>query len=122
MPVDNRSFYITYPEHPKYKENEIVSEDPLKVIINKIEMVLFTNKGDFMGDVDFGANLPFYLWQTQVSAEFIQQTIQQQFDAYIPELEQFNTSLTVEITEGDFQDILFVNVEIDEVQVRAVFR
>lgn len=119
---DNRSFYITYPGHPNYKEDEIVVEDALRVIINKIEMTLFTNKGDFIGDVNYGADLPFYLWQTRVSVDFIRTNIQLQFDKYIPELKQFNTKLEVEITEGTYQDILFVNVTINEVEVRAVFR
>lgn len=119
---DSRSFYITYPGHPKYKEGEIVVDDPLRAIVNKIEMVLMTNKGEFIGDVNFGADLPLYLWQTRVSVDFIKSNIQEQFDIYIPELRQFNSTLDVEITEGTYQDILFVNVTINEVQVRAVFR
>lgn len=119
---DSRSFYITYPGHPNFKENEILVDDPLRVIINKIEMCLFTNTGDYIADIDFGANLPFYLWQTRVSLDFIKANIQEQFDKYIPELRQFNSSLTVEITEGNFQDILFVDVSINEVSVKAVFR
>jgi len=122
MANDVRTFYINYPGHPNYKEGEIIVDDPIRAIINKIEMVLFTNQGDFIGDVNFGANLPFYLWQTNVSVEYIRQNIQQQFDIYIPELKQFNTFFNVEISEGDFQDILLIDVQIDDVQVKAVFR
>ena len=119
---DVRDFYITYPGHPKFKEGEIIVEDPLRVIINKIEMVLFTTQGEFIGDVNFGANIPFYLWETNVSVDYIRSNIQQQFDTYIPELRDINSTLNVEVTEGELQDILFIDVQLNETQVRAVFR
>lgn len=120
--LDNRSFYITSEQHPKYKTGEIVVDDPMRVIVNKIEMVLFTNKGDFAGDVDFGANLSFYLWQTRVSVEYLRKIIQEQFDKYIPEMRTFNTTLNLELSEGSYQDILFIDITLNEVEVKAIFR
>ena len=118
---DIRDFYITWVGHPKYKEGEIIVEDAVRLVINKIEMVLFTNKGEFIGDVNFGCNLPLYLWETNVSAEFIRGIIQEQYDTYIPELRQFNTVLDVQLVEGQLQDILVINTTINEFNVNAVF-
>jgi hypothetical protein len=118
---DVRDFYITYVGHPRYKEGEIIVEDSLRVIINKIEMVLFTNKGEFIGDVDFGTDLPFYLWQTNVSTEFIKNVIQEQFDKYIPELVNYNYTLDLSMMEGTFSDILVIDITINSVNVKAIF-
>ena len=122
MASDVRDFYITYPNHPKYKKGEIIVDEPLRVIINKIEMVLFTKKGDFIGDVNFGANLEFFLWETNVSISFIQQQIQDQFNTYIPELVDLNYQFNVELFEGELQDILIVNIKVEELEVNAIFR
>jgi hypothetical protein len=118
---DIRDFYITWAGHPRYKEGEIIVEDAVRLVINKIEMVLFTNKGEFIGDVNFGCDLPLYLWQTNVSVEFIKNVIQEQYDIYIPELRDFNTILDVQLVEGQLQDILVVNTVINEFRVNAIF-
>ena len=118
---DIRDFYITWAGHPKYNDEEIIDEDVIRLIINKIEMCLFTNKGEFIGDVNYGCDLPLYLWQTNVSVEFIRSVIQKQFDTYIPELRNYNSTLDVRITEGTLEDILIVDITINELSVNAVF-
>ncbi len=52
---DVRDFYITWPGHDSYNDNEIIQSDPINVIVQKMEMILFTDKGDFVGDPNFGA-------------------------------------------------------------------
>lgn len=122
MALDSRDFYITWPGHPRYKEGEIIQQDPIMVVIQKIEMCLFTNKGDYIGDVEFGCDLEYYLWQTTVSPEYIKGVIEQQFAIHIPELVQFNYTLDVSLMEGTLQDILIVDISVNDVGVKAVFR
>jgi len=119
--LDIRDFYITYKGHPRYKDDEIIVEDILRVIINKIELLLFTNKGEFIGDLDLGTDLPFYLWQTNVSSDYIKNIIDEQFNKYIPELVNYNYTLSVDITEGSLNDILLVNITLNNVDVKAIF-
>lgn len=119
--ADVRDFYITYVGHPRYKEGEIIVEDATRVIVNKIEMVLFTNKGEFIGDVNLGCDLQYYLWSTNVSTEFIKNVIQEQFNTYIPELVNYNYSLNVQIMEGTLSDILVIDVTINDKVVKAIF-
>lgn len=117
---DIRSFYIRDKYHPNYNSNLIITDTELAEIVNKIEVVLFTNKGDFIGDLNLGANLEFYLWQTRVSAEFIKNIIQEQFDEYIPELKKYKNSINISITEGTISDILFVDIFINDITINAL--
>ena len=50
-------FYISYKGNPNFKELELIEDDILKVIIQKWEMVLFTEKGEVFGEPNLGANL-----------------------------------------------------------------
>ena len=50
-------FYIGYPGHPRFKNLELIEDDIVRVIIQKYEMVIFTNKGELLGDPNFGATL-----------------------------------------------------------------
>ena len=108
--IDNRNFYIRWPGHPKYKEGDIIVDDELTNIIQKIEMILFTKKGDFIGDLDFGADIEYYLWETSVSVPFIKSQIQDQFNTYVPELLNYRYVLDVSITEGTLKDILIIDI------------
>lgn len=119
--MDIRDFYITWVGHPKFKDGEIIVEDILKVIVNKIEVVLFTNQGEFIGDTNLGCSLELLLWSTNVSTDFIKNSIQEQFDKYIPELRNYNTSLDVQIMEGTLSDILIINITLNEYNVKAIF-
>ena len=121
MANDIRDFYITYQGHPSYNDTSIIVDTTLQVIVNKIEMVLFTNQGDFIGDVNFGANLSYYLWETNVSSDYIQGVIQQQFNTYIPELSTYNPIINLQLMEGTLSDILVVNITIQDVTIKAIF-
>ena len=121
MANDIRDFYITYQGHPSYNDTSIIVDTTLQVIVNKIEMVLFTNQGDFIGDVNFGANLSYYLWETNVSSDYIQGVIQQQFNTYIPELSTYNPIINLQMMEGTLSDILVVNITIQDVTIKAIF-
>jgi hypothetical protein len=54
-------FYIKFPGHPKFNDAEIIQDEIIKVIIQKIEMILFTNRGELLGDPNFGGDLLRYL-------------------------------------------------------------
>ena len=41
---DFRDFYIGYEGHPRFTINKIITDDIIRVIVQKYEMILFTNK------------------------------------------------------------------------------
>lgn len=121
MARDLRDFYIKYLEHPRFSINKLIEEEAVEIIVNKIEMVLFTNKGEVYGDQNFGADLYYYLHQTKVSKDTVEEVIREQFRRYIPELASTSYTLTVSILPGNFQDILLVDIQIEDVVINAIF-
>ena len=119
--ADVRDFYIKNTDNPTYKDGEIIVQDNIQVIINKMEMLLFTNKGECFSDVSMGCDLEFYLWQTNVSTDYIKSIIQNQFDTYIQELSNFNYTINLQILEGNIQDILIINININDVSANFIF-
>lgn len=120
--IDYRDFYIKYPQHNLYNENLIFTDTKTEMIVNKIEMVLFTNKGDFIGDPDFGCDLEFFLWQTRVSATKIDSVIRDQFTKYIPELDNIGYELNVSIMQGEIRDILIIDITLNDQTIQAILR
>lgn len=120
--ADIRDFNIRGVGHPKYSSTRVLEDRTIEFVVQKLENVLFSNKGDVLGDPDFGANLEYYLWSTSVPVSKIETEIRQQIGRYIPELSLYQYTLSVDIYEGTYRDILQVNIKIKDTNVNFVIR
>jgi hypothetical protein len=118
--ADITDLVIRYPGHPKYDPNKVVETDSIQFVIQKVEMCLFSNNGDVLGDENFGANTEFYLWSTQVPSENIQQNVKNQIDTYVPELNTMGYTLNVNLYQGTVRDILYINIAVKGVKINFV--
>lgn len=114
-------FYIGYPGHPRFREPEIIEDDVIRVVIQKYEMIIFTNKGELLGDPNFGADLPALLHQTRLSAEAIEADIISQITEYISEIDGIEYELTVEFGEDPerYQEYMVIWFKINDYEVYA---
>jgi hypothetical protein len=112
-------FYIGYPGHPRYSSSEMIEDDLIRVVVQKYEMIIFTNKGDVLCEPDFGASLIELLHETRYDAPTIESDIKYQIDTYIQELNGANYTLTVEFFEDPdrYQEYMVVNFTFYDYQV-----
>ena len=118
---DVKDLVIRYPGHPKYEPGRIIEDDEIEVIVQKLEMILFTNKGEVLGNIDIGANLEYYLWQTRVTTGNLKNKVEEQIQTYIPELIAIGYSFDVQLFEGTLRDILYLNFVIKGYNIDFVF-
>lgn len=118
---DVKDLVIRYPGHPKYEEGRIIEDDEIEVIVQKLEMILFTNKGEVLGNLDIGANLEYYLWQTRVTTGNLKNKVEEQIATYIPELIAIGYSFDIQLFEGTLRDILYLNFIIKGYNIDFVF-
>ena len=121
MSVSFLDFYIGYKGHPRFRSPELVEDDIIRVIIQKYEMILFTNKGELFGDPNFGADLPRYLHETRVSAETVEGNIRAQIVDYIPEVDNIEYSLKIEFYEDPerYQEVMVIGFKVNDYEVFA---
>lgn len=119
--INYNDFYILYKGHPYFEPNQIVEDDVVKVIIQKYEMIIFTNKGEVLGEPNLGADLELLLFETKVSADVVEENIIDQINLYIPEIINTNYTLDVEFAQDpeNYQDIMFVYFSIADYEVFA---
>lgn len=119
--IDFRDFYIEYKGHPNFNPERIEEDDVIRVIIQKYEMILFTNQGEVLGEPNFGGNLEELLYQTNVSAEFVKRELNQQILQYIPEIVNVDYKLDVIFVQDitTYQDVMFINFELQDYKVFA---
>lgn len=120
--LDYRDFYILSKGHPKYNSYKLTENDPLRFVVQKIENVLMSNKGDVLGDPDYGCDLNYLLWSTRVPTESIKRIIYEQIAKYVPEAFNLNFSAELNIFEGTVKDILYIEVFISDANITYVFK
>jgi len=109
MVLDFKDLYIKYPGHPRFHSDRIVEDDIVEVIVQKLEMALFTNKGDLYGEPNLGCNLEYFLWETKVPVADLRNIITDQINYYIPELNDIGYTFNIQLYEGTYRDILYLN-------------
>jgi hypothetical protein len=119
MAFDFTDFYILYEGYPKYNSSSLIEDDLIRVIVQKYQMILMTNKGEVMGDPDFGANLEEILNETNVSQYYVKEIIDNQISTYIPEILGTSYDLNVYFAQDpeNYRDIMFVNLKISEYNI-----
>lgn len=119
---DFKDFYIGYEGHPRFTINKIITDDIIRVIVQKYEMILFTNKGELFGDPDFGCDLTKLLFETKISSEAVKATIIGQINTYISELQGANYTLDVTFQQypENYQDVMIVDFTLADYEVKAI--
>lgn len=115
-------FYLGYPGHPRFRSLDLIEDDVIRVIVQKWEMILFTNKGEVFFDTEFGGDLPYYLHQTRLSSDTIEKDLKQQIASYIPEISGIDYVLTVSFFEDPerYQEYMEVYFQIKDLDVYLV--
>jgi len=119
---DFRDLYIGYEGHPRFTINKIITDDIIRVIVQKYEMIIFTNKGELFGDPNFGADLTRLLFETKISAEAVKANIISQINRYINELQGTSYTLEVHFEQDpeNYQDVMIVDFTLADYEVQAI--
>lgn len=120
---DYKDLVIRWQGHQKFKLNKIIEDDAIEVIVQKLEMILFTGKNEILGQAGFGlgADLEYYLWQTTVANDILKSKVIKQINQYVPELNIMGYTLDFNIFEGTVRDILELNFVINGTRIAFVF-
>lgn len=118
-------FVIRYKGHFKFNSSKLIENSPIEVIVQKLENLLFTNRGEVMGSSGFGmgADIEYMLWETKIPNHIIKQRIKQQISKYIPELDVMGYDISEKIYEGKNgeNDILSLDFVIKGYNISFVF-
>ena len=120
---DFTDFYIKYPGHPSFNDSNLIEDEIVRVIVQKYETILFTNKGEVLGDPNFGGDLERLLHKTRVSSRYVEKNLNEQISEYIPELNgiSYELNISFEQNPNNYSDIMFIDFKLKDVEVNAYF-
>jgi hypothetical protein len=121
---DFKDLYIRWDGNNKYTVGKIEEDDIISVIVQKLEMILFTNQNEILGQdsIGLGCDLEYWLWKTKVPVEVLKRTITVQIIQYIPELTQIGYSMDIRIYEGTYRDMMEINITINGYNIEFLFK
>lgn len=64
MPI--RDYYMREEGDPKFQQGKIETTDEIEELVNQIKMILLTNKGEVLGEPNFGVEIEKYLFEFDV--------------------------------------------------------
>ena len=122
MALDFTDFYIEYPGHPRFRDLQIIEDDVIRIILQKWEMILFTNKGELFFEPNFGGDLEKLLHETRLSSETVEGDLKGQINSYISELNTVPYTLRVTFYEDPerYQEYMEVYFSLADYDIYAV--
>jgi len=108
-----REIYIINQLEPSYDAFKIEERDSVKALVQKIKMIMFTRKGDILGDPNFGISLEDLLFQFGFSANELRLAFDQQIASYIPEATDFDLKIDVNFVPGTVRDLAYIDIYVN---------
>ena len=78
-----KEIYIRDEKDPYFEPGVIDYSNEMENIISQIKMILGTNKGQVLGEYDFGVDLEYMVFNTRASASEVQEKIMDQISKYV---------------------------------------
>ena len=108
-----KDIYAIPEEEPRFNENAIEINSELDEIIQQVDMILFTNKGDVLCMPEFGCNLGRYLFETSFNETIIKQIIMNQIYNFIYLDGSYKVDVDVKFVKWDFNVAMIVDLNIN---------
>ena len=115
-----REIYLRNVEDPNYKPNMLEHSDDVECIIQQIKMILNTDYGQVLGDVNFGVSLKKLVFQTSLPKQKLEQMIQEQIRYYV-NTKNYSVTTRVSFGKSEFNtDYAIVDILINQKAVMGI--
>lgn len=114
-----RDIYVIPEEEPRYKNNILEISNELDEIIQQVDMILFTNKGDVLCMPEFGCDLDKYLFETSYNKTHIKNIIMDQIDGFIYMNGSYKVDVDIEFVQWKQNVAMIVDLNINNRKVAS---
>lgn len=113
-----RDFYFREPGDPRFREDQLEVSDDLESTLQQIQMTIFTNKGEVLGEPDFGVDLEKYLFEFDIDPFNVALAASDQINKYVGETRKrrINVKPSLYSDEKGNRDILVLLIDVPELK------
>lgn len=107
-----KDIYAIPEEEPRYKDNILEISNELDEIIQQVDMILFTKKGEILCMPEFGCNLEQYLFDTTYNKTQIKNIIMEQINNFIYLDDSYKVDVDVNFVKWKYNVAMIVDLNI----------
>ena len=105
--------YIRNPGDPNYRNNALEIQDEVEILVELINMLLFTEKTEILGEHVLGSDLERLIYELDLSKGQIETTILDQIERFVPLAQKYTVSCECVFYRGTVRDIATLDILID---------
>lgn len=106
-------FYVKDIGEPNFQPDKLQQDAELSMLLTQIETMLFTRKGEVLGNPEFGANLEDYVYSFRYNDYLIKKVIVEQLNMFVPLAQKYNVDVGVEFVEDSDRHAMFLDITVD---------
>lgn len=108
-------FYIKSLEDNNYYDSALQISDPLSIVMQKLEMVLFTDVGEVLGATELGCSLEMMLFELNFTTGDVQKRLDEQIRTFVDPKNEFNivTHMDVVVDPNANSDVLLIDIRVN---------
>ena len=106
-------FYVKNIDEPNYNSKEMQLDAELELLLTQISTMLFTRKGEVLGEPNFGANLEDYVYELRYNDYQLKTVIDNQLNEYIPLASKYSVDVNIEVVDGISNHVVFLDITVD---------
>lgn len=114
-----KEIYCIPENETRYKKNVVEINTEIDTIIQQVDLLLFTNKGDVLMMPEFGCNLEQYLFETNWNQMAIKEMIMDQIRTYIYLDGSINIDVDVDFFQWEYNVAMIVDLKINDTKVAS---
>ena len=106
-------FYVKDIGEPNFQPDKLQQDAELSMLLTQIETMLFTRKGEVLGNPEFGVNLEDYVYSFRYNDYLIKKVIVEQLNMFVPLAQKYNVDVGVEFVEDSDRHAMFLDITVD---------
>ena len=106
-------FYVKSVNDPNFQVDKLQQDDELSILLTQLETILFTNKGEVLGDPNFGASLEEYVYELRYNEFLLKRAITEQIEFYVPLASKYNVDVDVDFSVEVDRFVAFIDITVD---------
>lgn len=106
-------FYVKNIDEPNYNSNEMQLDTELELLLTQISTMLFTRKGEVLGEPNFGANLEDLVYELRYNDYQLKTVIDNQLNEYIPLASKYKVDVNIEVVDDVANHVVFLDITVD---------
>jgi hypothetical protein len=105
--------YIKTIGDPNFRDDQLQSDEEIQLMLTQIETLIFTNKGEVMGQPGFGLNLEDYVYSLMYNDDMLKGVVSSAISQWVPLSNKFPVDVNVEYTTESDRNAVYIDITID---------